>query len=171
LEDLPVILVIEDDQAVQGIIEDALTEGGFEPAVAASGEEAVTLLKGRTINYRALVTDIRLRGRIDGWEVARQAREIDSALPIIYITAGHGHQWPSQGVPNSILLTKPFAPAQLVIAVFPASQHWEPADRASTVMQRVGVELHLSAGRLPSTVPITTNPPKAGSKNSVIIRD
>jgi DNA-binding response OmpR family regulator len=117
LEDLPIILVVEDDHAVQGIVEDALTEGGFEPAIAASGEEAVTLLKGRVINYRALVIDISLRGRIDGWEVARQAREIDPAFPIIYITAGHGDQWPSQGVPNSILLTKPFAPAQLVTAL------------------------------------------------------
>jgi CheY-like chemotaxis protein len=42
------------------------------------------LLKGRTINYRALVIDIGLSGGIDGWEVARQAREIDSALPVIY---------------------------------------------------------------------------------------
>ena len=41
-------------------------KAGFEPAIAASGEEAVTLLKGRTGNYRALVTDISLRGKIDG---------------------------------------------------------------------------------------------------------
>ena len=117
LEDLSVILVIEDDQEIQSIIEDALSEGGFEPAIAASGEEAVTLLKGRIVNYRALVTDISLRGKIDGWEVASQAREIDPAFPIIYITGGHGDQWPSKGVPNSILLTKPFAPAQLVTAI------------------------------------------------------
>jgi DNA-binding response OmpR family regulator len=116
-KDLPIILVVEDDRAVQGIVEDALTEGGFEPAIAASGEEAATLLKGRLINYRALVIDISLRGRIDGWEVASQAREIDPAFPIIYMTAGHGDQWPSRGVPNSILLTKPFAPAQLVTAL------------------------------------------------------
>ena len=116
-EDVPVILVIEDEEAIQSLVEDALTDGGFEPAIAASGEEALTLLKGRIINYRALVIDISLRGRIDGWEVARQAREIDPAFPIIYMTAGHGDQWPSQGVPNSILLTKPFAPAQLVTAV------------------------------------------------------
>src|SRR5438105_10217376 len=42
----------EDDAAVQGLVEDTLTEGGFEPAIAASGEEAVTLLKGRTANNR-----------------------------------------------------------------------------------------------------------------------
>ncbi len=117
MEELPVVLVIEDDESIQAIVEDALSEGGFAPAIAASGEEAVTLLKGRVVNYRALVIDISLRGRIDGWEVARQARKTNPAFPILYITAGHGDQWASQGVPNSILLTKPFAPAQLVTAI------------------------------------------------------
>jgi len=112
-----VILVVEDDQEVQGIVEDALIEGGFEPAIAPSGEEAVTLLKGRKTSYRALVTDVSLRGTMDGWQVAKQAREIDREFPIIYITGGGADQWPVRGVPNSILLEKPFAPAQLVTAV------------------------------------------------------
>jgi CheY-like chemotaxis protein len=112
-----VILVIEDDQSIQGIVEDALIDGGFEPAIAPSGEEAVTLLKGNRGQYRALVTDINLLGRLDGWEVAKQAREIDPAFPIVYITAANADQWASQGVPHSVLLTKPFAPAQLVTAV------------------------------------------------------
>jgi DNA-binding response OmpR family regulator len=117
LEDQLAILVIEDDQAIQTIVEDALTEGGFEPAIAASGEEAVTLLKGRLVKYRALVIDIGLRGRIGGWEVARQAREIDPAFPIVYMSGLHAEDWASKGVPNSIMLAKPFAPAQLVTAV------------------------------------------------------
>jgi DNA-binding response OmpR family regulator len=117
LEDQLVILVIEDDPPIQLVVEDALTDGGFEPAIAPSGEEAVTLLKGNKSKYRALVTDISLRGRLDGWEVARQAREIDPAFPILYITAAHANQWASHGVPNSVLLTKPFAPTQLVTAV------------------------------------------------------
>jgi DNA-binding response OmpR family regulator len=117
LEETPIILVIEDDESVQTIVEDALTDGGFEPAIAASGEEAVTLLKGGLTEYRALVTDIGLRGRMNGWEVAKQAREIDPAFPIVYVTAAHAGEWASQGVPNSVLLTKPFAPAQLVTAV------------------------------------------------------
>ncbi len=112
-----VILVVEDDQEVQGIVEDALIEGGFEPAIAPSGEEAVTLLKGRKTSYRVLVTDVSLRGTMDGWQVAKQAREIDPEFPIIYMTGGRADQWPLRGVPNSILLEKPFAPAQLVTAV------------------------------------------------------
>jgi DNA-binding response OmpR family regulator len=111
------ILVAEDDRLLQGTVEEALTEAGFESAIAATGEEAVTLLKGRTTAYRALVTDINLRGKINGWDVARVAREIDPAFPIVYTTGAAAEQWASQGVPNSILLTKPFAPAQLVTAI------------------------------------------------------
>jgi DNA-binding response OmpR family regulator len=116
-QNVPVILVIEDDDAIQTVVEDALSEAGFEPAVAASGEEAVTLLKGVKGTYRALVTDIGLRGRIDGWEVAQQAREIDPEFPIVYMSGASAGDWPSKGVPKSIMLEKPFAPAQLVTAV------------------------------------------------------
>jgi DNA-binding response OmpR family regulator len=117
LEELPVILVVEDDQAVQGTVDDALSEGGFEVAIAASGEEALTLLSGYRSTYRALVIDINLLGRLDGWEVARRAREIAPEFPIVYITGANADQWASHGVPNGILVTKPFAPAQLVTAV------------------------------------------------------
>jgi DNA-binding response OmpR family regulator len=116
-ESVPVILVIEDDDSIQTLVEDALSDGGFEPAIAPSGEEAVTLLKGRIGNYRALVTDISLRGKIDGWEVARQAREIDPEFPVVYISGGSAAEWPSKGVPNSVMVPKPFAPAQLVTAI------------------------------------------------------
>ena len=66
-EDQLFILVIEDDLPIQVVVEDALTDGGFEPAIAPSGEEAVTLLKGMPNSYCALVTDIKLRGKMDGW--------------------------------------------------------------------------------------------------------
>ena len=114
---IPLILVIEDDEPIQAIIEDALEEAGFEPAIAPSGEEALTLLKGMTSAYRVIVTDIRLRGKLDGWEVAKQAREIDPDFPIVYMSGVSAAEWPSRGVPNSIMLRKPFAPAQLVTAV------------------------------------------------------
>src|SRR5258705_6939089 len=81
-----VIMVVEDDPEIQALIDEALCDGGYEPALAASGEEAVTLLWGDRHRYRALVTDINLKGTMDGWEVARRIREIDPAFPIIYMT-------------------------------------------------------------------------------------
>jgi DNA-binding response OmpR family regulator len=113
----PIILVVEDDKEVQLLIEAALNDAGFEVAVARSGEEAVTLLRGRLTAYRAVVADINLLGRINGWQVARAAREVDPEFPVIYTSGALGDEWAAQGVPNSIMVQKPFAPAQLVTAV------------------------------------------------------
>jgi CheY-like chemotaxis protein len=112
-----IILVVEDDHAVQVIVEEALSEGGFGFAIVRSGEEAIALLERTPEKYRALLTDINLAGSLDGWDVAKRARELRPDIPVIYMTGAAAHQWSSHGVPNSILLNKPFAPAQIVAAV------------------------------------------------------
>ena len=116
LEEALIILVVEDDQSIQSIVEEALSDGGFMPTIASSGEEALTLLGGS--KYRVLVIDIKLgKDRIRGWDVARRARAINPGLPVVYITGANADEWAFQGVPNSVLLTKPFAPAQRRAAV------------------------------------------------------
>jgi CheY-like chemotaxis protein len=117
LPELPVILVVEDEELIQSLVEETLVDGGFEPVIAASGEEAVTLLKGDKGKYRALVTDINLKGKMDGWEVAQHAREIEPDFPIVYMSGAAAADWTSKGVPNSLMLSKPFAPVQLLTAV------------------------------------------------------
>ena len=111
------ILVVEDDPDIKPILEETLVDGGFEVTVATSGEEAIALLTANNSDYRALVTDIGLPGSLDGWDVARRAREIEAAFPVVYMSGEHGADWSSKGVPNSVMLGKPFAPAQLVAAV------------------------------------------------------
>jgi DNA-binding response OmpR family regulator len=116
MEDALVILVVEDDELIQSIVEETLHEGGFHPAIASSGEEALSLLPGS--RFGVLVIDISFGSdRIRGWDVARRARAVSPTLPVIYITGASGHEWSNQGVPNSILLTKPFSPSQLAAAV------------------------------------------------------
>jgi hypothetical protein len=36
---------------------------------------------------------------------------------VVYITGDSAHEWTVHGVPNSVLVTKPFAAAQVVTAV------------------------------------------------------
>ena len=117
MQELPVILVIEDEYPIQGIVEDVLIEGGFATDILSSGEEALTLFRGGLKPYRVLVTDVTLKGRLSGWEVAAQIREADPGFPVIYMSGAHAEDWASRGVPKSIMLNKPFAPAQLVTAV------------------------------------------------------
>ncbi|MDN3276628.1 response regulator [Frankia sp. RB7] len=115
--EMPVILVVEDEELLQSFVADALHDGGFEAVIASSGEEAVTLLKAHNGQYRALVTDIDLKGKMDGWEVAQHAREIQPEFPIVYMSGAAAADWTSKGVPNSVMLSKPFAPAQLLTAL------------------------------------------------------
>ena len=117
MPDVPIVLLVEDDEPLQEIVQDALEEGGFDLVRTASGEEALMLLASGVVNYSALVTDINLGGATSGWGIARRAREIEPGLAVVYITGAAGDQWPAQGVPNSILIQKPFAPAQLVTAL------------------------------------------------------
>ena len=118
MENLLIILVVEDDQLVRGVVEDALTDGGYKVIAASTGEDAVKLLDGAEHEYRALVTDINLgRDRLSGWDVARHARQINHAFPVVYMSGESSDDWGVEGVPNSIMLAKPFAPAQLVTAV------------------------------------------------------
>nr|WP_249156761.1 response regulator [Bradyrhizobium sp. KB893862 SZCCT0404] len=111
------ILVVEDDFLIQNLVEVALAEGGFENEIVASGEKAIALLQDEPTKYRALLTDINLNGQLTGWDVAKRARELNPEMPVIYMTGAAADEWPSHGVPNSILLNKPFAPAQVVTAV------------------------------------------------------
>ena len=111
------ILVVEDDHLIKEMVNEALSEGGFQTELVASGEEAVILLQDKHHDYRALVTDINLGGGLNGWEVAKRARELSPDMPVVYMTGDTADQWPSHGVPNSVLLQKPFAPAQVVTAI------------------------------------------------------
>jgi DNA-binding response OmpR family regulator len=113
----PSVLVIEDEYFLQADLEQALNDAGFGTEIVSSGEQALTLLIGGTISVGALITDVRLQGGMSGWDVARRIREKEPSFPVIYVTAAPVEEWASQGVPNSILISKPFAPAQLVTAL------------------------------------------------------
>ncbi|WP_346659534.1 response regulator [Bradyrhizobium sp. 183] len=110
-------MVEDDEDLLREMLEETLVEAGYGVVSAASGEEAANLLS-MTPLPRALVTDINLgRARMDGWELARLARPNDPGCVILYVSGDSAHRWAANGVPQSILLAKPFAPAQLVEAI------------------------------------------------------
>lgn len=111
------ILVVEDEAHLQDIVTDALEEGGYQAIVSSSGEDAVKVLEADVDKYRAILTDVHLAGELTGWDVAKRARELNGDIPVVYMTGAAADQWASHGVPNSVLLQKPFAPAQVVTAI------------------------------------------------------
>lgn len=120
------VLVVEDEYFLQADLEKALTDAGFAVESVASGEDALALLIGGNTTYAALVTDVRLRGTLTGWDVARRIRERDPLFPVVYVTGSSAEEWASQRVPNSILVSKPLGAARLVAAVATLLNHRTP---------------------------------------------
>jgi CheY-like chemotaxis protein len=111
------VLIAEDEAEIRSILQITFEEGGFDAVLVATGEEALEALDAQGDELRAVVTDIKLGGDVSGWDVARHARELKADMPVVYMTGSEGKDWPSLGVPNSILVTKPFAPSQVLTAV------------------------------------------------------
>lgn len=111
------LLLVEDDDAIRSMLNEALGDGGFEVATATNGADAIKILDELSTKLRALVTDINLGSGPDGWDIARHARELRPQLPIVYMSGASAHEWASHGVPNSTIVNKPFAPAQIVTAI------------------------------------------------------
>ena len=111
------ILVAEDEELILDLIETVLDEGGFAVRRALDGASAMAAIDDSPGRFGAIVTDIRLGDGPSGWEVARHARELRADLPIIYMSGDSAADWTAHGVPNSVMVSKPFAPAQIVTAV------------------------------------------------------
>jgi CheY-like chemotaxis protein len=113
----PLVLYVEDEALIQELGVTALEEAGFSVHACLSGAEAVAALEDGALAFRVLVTDIDLHGLPNGWDVGRCAREHIPDLPVIYVSGGSSHEWTARGVPGSVLVAKPYAAAQLVVAV------------------------------------------------------
>ena len=111
------VLVVEDEALIASFVEDALSDGGFEACSVPSGEAALSTFCDGRERCRVLLTDINLGDGISGWELARQIREITPGFPVVYMTSASAPDWQSRGVDGSLLIQKPFAPAQLAAAV------------------------------------------------------
>ena len=107
------LLYVEDEIIVSMVVLMALEDAGFEVLHMLDGRAGVEALESRPENLQALVTDVRLP-EIDGWEIARRARELNPDLPVIYVTGDSGADWRFEGVSGSVLLQKPFANSKLV---------------------------------------------------------
>ncbi|APO52161.1 Response regulator [Bradyrhizobium diazoefficiens] len=70
---------------IREFIVEALREAGYHVIHASTGEEALAWCKRHAAGV--LVTDVRLPGQVDGWQLAERFREQDPELPVIYARA------------------------------------------------------------------------------------
>jgi two-component system response regulator MprA len=78
------VLVADDDRAVREALERALQLNGFDVALAADGNEALSATTERTPD--ALILDVMMPG-YDGLDVTRRLRREGNRIPILLLTA------------------------------------------------------------------------------------
>jgi two-component system cell cycle response regulator CpdR len=111
------VLLVEDETFVLMHVAAMLEDDGYEVLMATRGIEAMEALNRDGHRLNAVITDIRLPGTIDGWQIARTAREQRPDLPVLYMSGDGARDWLSHGVPESLMLTKPFTTSQLTGAL------------------------------------------------------
>jgi len=106
------ILVVEDEAPVRELVAAALQESGYAVEQAADAEVALQILeRGAPIDL--LFTDIAMPGRLNGVELALEARRMRPGLPVLFAT-GYSDRAVLSRWPGSIqMLAKPYAPETL----------------------------------------------------------
>ena len=116
MDSTPLLLLVEDEPLIRTALAAALEDGGYSLVEAENGAAAIETIDGSE-SLAGVVTDIRLGAGPDGWAVATRARELNPTVAIIYVSADSSADWSAHGVPGSVMISKPFAAAQIVVAL------------------------------------------------------
>ena len=95
---------MEDEWLVRMELADALTEAGWDVIEAPTGEAALQLLEEKH-HVDLLVTDIRLPGPVNGWEVAEKYRAAHAKIAVVYCSGNPVDK--ARQVQDSLFLSKP----------------------------------------------------------------
>src|SRR6516165_10550378 len=80
----PRILIVDDDPGQRSLLDSFLRSQGFDTVVAASGEQALQLLREQ--QFGMMISDVRMPG-LSGLETLRRARQENAILPVLLVTA------------------------------------------------------------------------------------
>lgn len=109
------ILLVEDNAALRTHVSDVLEEAGFEVIEAEDGQAAFDLMQAAETRPHLLLSDITMP-RMDGKALAAEVHRAWPEIPIVLMTGYAGGALDSD-CPHNVLITKPFAPDDLVALV------------------------------------------------------
>jgi len=143
-----VILIIEDDPAIQELLTHSMSTEGWKLLQALTGEDGLKILKTKKIN--CILLDIMLPG-IDGLKVLKKIKEIDQCknVPVIMTTA--------KGEESDIItglelgaddyIVKPYSPKVLIARIRAGLRRQEEGNLSSSVTVWQQGEIKLDAAR------------------------
>ncbi len=110
------ILLVEDDQTLNFIIKDNLEQSGYIVSSAEDGVEALKIFKSE--KFSLCLLDVMLPKK-DGFTLAKEIREIDDHVPVIFLTARSMTEDRITGltIGGDDYITKPFSMEELLLKI------------------------------------------------------
>lgn len=110
------ILVAEDDKGTRRLMQDTLADAGYEPMLAADGQEALALLTQKHVDL--MVLDV-MMPRLDGFALLSGLRRSGSQLPVLVLTAKEAMADKKQGLRLGAddYMTKPADEEELLLRI------------------------------------------------------
>ena len=112
----PVVLLVDDSQDERDMYVQQLVATGYSVQVAVNGEDALQRVAAQVPDV--VVMDLAMPV-MDGWEAIRRLKEAYPSVPVIVLsghTGGEGGRRAKEAG-GDVLLTKPFGPEALELAI------------------------------------------------------
>jgi CheY-like chemotaxis protein len=106
------ILIVDDEPIIRGLLEVVLEQAGFRVLSAGSGGDAIAISQSHQGEIELLITDITLPG-MNGWALARTLVEDHPDLAVLFMSGGCDPEELDQ-YERSEFLAKPFSLIRLL---------------------------------------------------------
>ncbi len=111
------VLAVDDSVTVRSSLKLVLQEAGYEPVLAADGEEALNQIKNSKEKFRLIITDLNMP-KMDGIELIKAVRSLPGYrfTPILMLTTESQAEKKLEGKKAGATgwIVKPFTPGQLI---------------------------------------------------------
>ena len=113
------ILIVDDDPVQRRLLDAMIGKFGYQTALADSGEQAISILTGKTPHlFQLIVLDLFMPG-IDGFDVLKKIRQMQITIPVIVQTAKGGIETVVNAMRGGAydFVVKPVSPERMKVSI------------------------------------------------------
>jgi len=127
---MPLVAIVDDDEAVRDAVNELLDSAGFSTATFASAESLLQSARLRTV--ACVVTDLCMPG-MNGLELHERLLALERPIPAILVTGCAEERMREQALESGLAgyLAKPFRSSELLACIRSAMHQWQPLPAAA----------------------------------------
>jgi DNA-binding NtrC family response regulator len=150
------ILVVDDDRVTRDLLQEVLSEEGYQVVTSSSGEEALEI--GKQECFDVIISDMKLGSELNGLDVLRAYKSVQPESEVILITAFGSMETAIEAVKAGAFdyLSKPFKIEEVILHVQRALNNRNLIRENRNLRQQLGSQVQLESlvGRCPSMLEV-----------------